>query len=237
MTLFFSSRSSSSFVALNATAGCSVFVRIQNDAFADLRLPSLDEGINWFSLVSKRWHSSFQVDHHHLSSRWMRPQLLSFCPHQKWCVCLFAVAFPGWRDKLISFSQQKMTLFFSSRSSSSFVALNATAGCSVFVRIQNDAFADLRLPSLDEGINWFSLVSKRWHSSFQVDHHHLSSRWMRPQVAQFLSAWKMMCLLIFGCFFRRFGCGVYAHLEWSLHQSFWWARAGREVPLTGVVWG
>ena len=92
MTLFFSSRSSSSFVALNATAGCSVFVRIKNDAFADLRLLSLDEGINWFS-----------------------------------------------------FSQQKMTLFFSSRSSSSFVALNATAGCSVFVRMKNDVFADFRL--------------------------------------------------------------------------------------------
>ena len=180
MTLFFSSRSSSSFVALNATLGCSVFFRIQNDA----------------------------------------------------------VAFPGWRDKLIFFSQQKMTLFFSSRSSSSsFVALNATAGCSVFLRIKNVVFAYLRLLSLDEGINWFHLVSKRWHSPFQVDHHHLSSRWMRPQVAQFLSAWKMMCLLIFGCFFRRFGCGVYAHLEWSLHQSFWWARAGREVLLTGVVWG
>ena len=38
-----------------------------------------------------------------------------------------------------------MTLFFSSRSSSSFVALNATAGCSVFVRMKNDVFADFRL--------------------------------------------------------------------------------------------
>ena len=98
MTLFFSSRSSSSFVALNATAGCSLFVRIKNDAFADLWLLSLDEG------------------------------------------------------KVISVSQQKMTLFFSSRSSSSFVALNATAGCSVFIRIKNDVFAYLRLLSLDEGI-------------------------------------------------------------------------------------
>ena len=39
---------------------------------------------------------------------------------------------------MTSVSRQKMTLFFSSRSSSSFVALNATSVASVFVRTKTD---------------------------------------------------------------------------------------------------
>ena len=89
-----------------------------------------DEGIKWLHWVSKRWYSSFEVDHHHLSSPWMRPRvarLLSAFVTWGW--------FGGWRDKVISASQEKMTLFIWSRSSSSFVALNATSGGSVFVHI------------------------------------------------------------------------------------------------------
>ena len=51
---------------------------------------------------------------------------------------------------MTSVSQQKMTLFFSSRSSSSFVALNATSVASVFVRTKNDVFGYLRLLSAME---------------------------------------------------------------------------------------
>ena len=46
---------------------------------------------------------------------------------------------------MTSVSQQKMTLFFLSRSSSSFVALNATLVGYVFVRAKNDGFRDLQL--------------------------------------------------------------------------------------------
>ena len=75
MTLFFLSRSSSSFVALNTTSVAYVFVRTKtNDVLGSFR------------------------------------------------------CFPEWTIKVTSVSQQKMTLFFSSRSSSSFVALDATLG-------------------------------------------------------------------------------------------------------------
>ena len=40
-----------------------------------------------------------------------------------------------------------------------------------------------------KGLQW---VSKRWHSSFQLDRRHLWSRWMRPWLARLLSPWKMI---------------------------------------------
>ena len=49
---------------------------------------------------------------------------------------------------MTSVSQQKMTLFFSSRSSSSFVALNASSVGWVFVRTKTyDVFGSFRLLS------------------------------------------------------------------------------------------
>ena len=127
MTLFFSHRSSSSFVALNTTSVGSVFVRTKNDVWL-VASPFQDGGIKSLLWVSKRWPSSFQVDHHHLSSRWMRPQLPRFLSAPKLVMCLVLFgSFPEWTIKVTVVRQQKMTLFFSSRSSSSFVALNATS--------------------------------------------------------------------------------------------------------------
>ena len=96
--------------------------------------------------VGKRWHSSFQVDHHHLSSHWMRPQLARFffAPKLMMCLVLFG-CFPEWAIQVTSVSQQKMTLFFSSRWLSSFVALNTTLGCSVFVHIGAYAYLEWNL--------------------------------------------------------------------------------------------
>ena len=52
---------------------------------------------------------------------------------------------------MTSVSQQKMTLFFSSRSSSSFVALNTTSVGYVFVRAKNDVWL-FAFPFRDGGI-------------------------------------------------------------------------------------
>ena len=62
---------------------------------------------------------------------------------------------------MTSVSQQKMTLFFSSRSSSSFVALNATSVASVFVRTKTyDMFDSFRLLSRMDDKSDFSESAK-----------------------------------------------------------------------------
>ena len=61
---------------------------------------------------------------------------------------------------MTSMSQQKMTLFFSSRSSSSFVALNATSVGYVFVRTKTNMFGSLRLLSGMEESSDFSESAK-----------------------------------------------------------------------------
>ena len=61
---------------------------------------------------------------------------------------------------MTSVSQQKMTLFFSSRSSSSFVALNASSVAWVFVRTKTNGFGSLRLLSGMEESSDFSESAK-----------------------------------------------------------------------------
>ena len=61
---------------------------------------------------------------------------------------------------MTSVSQQKITLFFSSRSSSSFVALNATSLGKVFVRTKTNVFGYLRLLSGMEESSDFSESAK-----------------------------------------------------------------------------
>ena len=135
--------------------------------------------------------------------------------------------------KVTSVSQQKMTLFFWSRSSSSFVALNATSGWLGFCPREKWRVWWFVVAFRDGGIKWLQWVSKRWHSSFEVDHHHLSSRWMRPQLAKFLSAWKMICGFFSGPeVWIRCLCSPRMESKPKLL-----ALAGQDVPLIGVLTG
>ena len=177
-----------------------------------------DEAIKWLQWVSRRWHSSFEVDHHHLSSRWMRSQVARFFPHKKWCSCWFAVTF---RDEAIKWLQ-----WVSKRCHSSFEVDHHHLS-SHWMRPHVARFLSHKkwcgcwfaVTFRDEAIKWLQWVSKRWHSSFEVDHHHLSSRWMRPHVARFLSH-KKWC----GCWFAvTFRDEAIKWLQWvskRWHSSF-----------------
>ena len=179
-----------------------------------------DEAIKWLQWVSKRWHSSFEVDHHHLSSRWMRPHVARFLSHKKWCGCWFAVTF---RDEAIKWLQ-----WVSKRWHSSFEVDHHHLS-SRWMRSQVARFLSHKkwcscwfsLTFRDEAIKWLQWVSKRWHSSFEVDHHHLSSRWMRPHVARFLSH-KKWCSCWFAVTFRD---KVMSHLSSQKMTLFFWSRS------------
>ena len=83
------------------------------------------------------------------------------------CLVLF-VCFPEWTIKVTSVSQKKMTLFFSSRSSSSFVALNATSVAGVFVRTKTyDMFDSFRLLSGMDDLSDFSESAKDYTLLFK----------------------------------------------------------------------
>ena len=92
----------------------------------------------------------------------MRAQLPRFLSAPKVMMCLVIfVCFPEWTIKVTSVSQQKMTLFFSSRSSSSFVGLNATSVAGVLVRTKTyDIFHSFRLLSGMEESSDFSESAK-----------------------------------------------------------------------------